>query len=146
MFKLMVKIFGESRVRSWYCSIDELIISISGDDPFSMSTISAKESGVNGTIYISQIGTDINKAKIIVYPNGAQNRHVFYHVSVSDNPRVIRKSLRARFTKIQDDDVANVFEFVKINKDLLLRFWGDRNMCFSVFYDNMKSLKGRMVA
>lgn len=140
LYDLAAKVLGDTRMTKLCCVADDLRVFFGGEDWFSMTTLPSKEFGLVGTVYASQIGTDISKAKIIVYPKKASNRGVFFHVSICDNPRVIRKSWKMRFAKIPQNDMDMAIKFVKTNKDLLSKFWGDRDMSSCDFLDAVKPI------
>ena len=83
-----------------------------------MANLTAAQTGVTGTIFISTaMGQHGPRVKFFIQPGRTQPS---FSVSIGDTPAVVANSLPARIVRQMSPQV---FEFVLRNKDALLDFW-----------------------
>ena len=91
---------------------------LSNDDVVEMANLTAAQTGVTGTIFISTaMGGHGPRVKYFVQPGRTEPS---FSVSVADTPVVVANSLPARTVRQMSPQV---IEWVQRNKDSLLHFW-----------------------
>jgi hypothetical protein len=96
---------------------------LTADELVEMANLTAAQTGVSGTIFISTaMGSHGPRVKYYVQPGRTQPS---FSVTISDAPTVAANSLPARVLRQMSP---RVLDWVSLNKDALLDFWnnGDR--------------------
>lgn len=92
---------------------------LAGEDVVEMANLTAAQTGVRGTIFISTaMGAHGPRVKYFLQPGRTQPS---FSVSVSDAPTVVANSLPPRVVRRMSPQV---IDWVSRNKDALLEFWG----------------------
>jgi len=87
------------------------------DDLFEMTTINSKRSGVSHYIWAGiRNKQHADRIKITNHPSKLDWNDSFV-VSVEDNPKIV-----AGICELSTKELKNVFEFVKLNKDLIIKY------------------------
>ena len=95
---------------------DELAV----DDVIDMANLTASQTGVPGTIFISTVmGGHGPRVKYFVQPGRHQPS---FSVLIADPPRVVANSLSDRVLRQRAPEVE---QWVALNKDALLDFWNN---------------------
>src|ERR1051325_4410477 len=90
------------------------------DELVEMANVTAAQTGVPGTIFISTaMGSHGPRAKYFVQPGRSQPS---FSVSVSNNPSVVANSLP---TRVLNQMSPQVIRWVVLNRDALLDFWNN---------------------
>jgi hypothetical protein len=90
------------------------------DDVVEMTNLQEDVTGIAGIIFISTaMGSHGPRVKYFVKAGRAQPS---FSVSISDEPRILANSLPQRDLSRAS---ASVVEWVRVNKDALLRFWDE---------------------
>jgi hypothetical protein len=90
------------------------------DELVEMANLTAAQTGVPGTIFISTaMGSHGPRAKYFVQPGRSQPS---FSVSVSNNPSVVANSLP---TRVLNQMSPQVIRWVVLNRDALLDFWNN---------------------
>ena len=91
---------------------------VSDDIVADMANLTAAQTGIDGTIFISTaMGAHGPRVKYFLQPGRTQPS---FSVSISDKPVVVANSLPARVVR---RITPRVVEWVSLNKDALLDFW-----------------------
>ena len=91
---------------------------LSDDIVADMANLTAAQTGIDGTIFISTaMGAHGPRVKYFLQPGRTQPS---FSVSISDKPVVVANSLPARVVR---RITRRVVEWVSLNKDALLDFW-----------------------
>ena len=91
---------------------------VSDDIVADMANLTAAQTGIDGTIFISTaMGAHGPRVKYFLQPGRTQPS---FSVSISDKPVVVANSLPARVVR---RITRRVVEWVSLNKDALLDFW-----------------------
>jgi len=92
---------------------------LAGEDVVEMANLTAAQTSVRGTIFISTaMGAHGPRVKYFLQPGRTQPS---FSVSVSDAPTVVANSLPPRVVRRMSPQV---IDWVSRNKDALLEFWG----------------------
>ena len=95
---------------------DELI----ADELVEMANLSAAQTGISGTIFISTaMGSHGPRVKYFVQPGRTQPS---FSITISDRPSIVANSLPARIMRQMSPQVV---QWVAANKDALLDFWNN---------------------
>lgn len=95
---------------------DELVT----DELIEMANLTAAQTGVTGTIFISTVmGGHGARVKYYVQPGRMQPS---FSVSIADRPAVVANSLPDRVMRQMSPQV---IQWVALNKDALLEFWNN---------------------
>jgi len=90
------------------------------EDLVEMANLTAAQTGVPGTIFISTaMGSHGPRVKYFVQPGGFQPS---FSVLIADPPRIVANSLPDRVLRQRSPEVAR---WVTLNKDALLDFWNN---------------------
>jgi hypothetical protein len=91
---------------------------LAGEDVVEMANLTAAQTGVRGTIFISTaMGAHGPRVKYFVQPGRTQPS---FSVSIADTPQVVANSLSARTLQLMSPQV---IAWVVANKDALWNFW-----------------------
>jgi len=91
---------------------------LAGEDVAEMANLTAAQTGVTGTIFISTaMGGHGPRVKYFVQPGRSQLR---FSVTIADAPAVAANSLPARIARQM---TPQIIDWVSRNKDALLEFW-----------------------
>jgi hypothetical protein len=107
------------------------------DDVVEMTNLQEDDTGIPGVIFISTaMGSHGPRVKYFVKAGRSQPS---FSVSISDTPRILANGLPQRDL---DRASGSVIEWVKLNREMLLRFWNDGDS-YSIHQvvDLVKSLK-----
>ena len=85
---------------------------------FEMSNLSPRKTGLKKIIWISVKGNAKHGPRIKVYKNNSGKGENF-SVTIGDTPSTIGDVF------IKSKDLNDIFEFIKINKDVLLKHWNN---------------------
>ena len=102
---------------------DRLGVFIGADDLHEMAGLQPMDTGLKYMVWISPRGGATHSARIKVYPEGSSNKRKWFSVSVENNPEVKKESSSIDMNKIPQSNIDSIFEFVKLNKDLLWQYW-----------------------
>ena len=115
--------------------LTSLLDDISEDELFEMTRIPEKRSGIKPVLFASykslvqsRHGPRIKESNIPGTFSPVDN----FSVSISDEPQVITGHVR-----ISNRDLEDVFDWVKLNRDVLLKFWNERYEDSGEFLDDV---------
>lgn len=98
----------------------ELADELATDDLVEMANLTAAQTGIPGTIFISTaMGSHGPRVKYYVQPGRTQPS---FSVAVADPPRVVANSLPDRVMRQMSPAV---IQWIALNKDALLDFWNN---------------------
>jgi hypothetical protein len=90
------------------------------DELVEMANLTAAQTGVTGTIFISTaMGSHGPRVKYFVQPGRTQPS---FSVTIADSPTVVANSLPSR---VLNQMSPQVIQWVRLNKDALLDFWNN---------------------
>lgn len=104
------------------------------DDPFAFANAGPARTGLPYTVWVRHRGASGYDPHVLIYPWGYGERRHAIVVSMEEQPRVLR---RPRQREIPDEALGRLVAWVCAHRGILIRYWGDADMCTSELLDGL---------
>ncbi|MDD5309044.1 MAG: hypothetical protein PHU25_17160 [Deltaproteobacteria bacterium] len=120
--------------------IETLRVRLGGQDPYQLANLTLPVAGVPYAIWISHRGHLRHGPRIWAYPDGVKDRRREIAIAIGEEPAVLRQ-LRA--PRVPAGDLAQLVEWVRRNRAILLRYWHDNNMGTDMLLEGLRAISAK---
>lgn len=117
--------------------IETLRVLVGGQDPFMMANLTLPVAGLPYGIWIGHRGRARHGPRIWAYPEGIKGGRREIVIAIGEEPAVLWQPRKPR---IPAAHLAQLVEWVGLNRAILLRYWHDNDMDTSELLDGLRAI------
>ena len=106
-------------------------------DMFEMSNIPTRRTGCRYQVWVDKDDGHRHGPRVKVWVGDSRDKRDLIVVTIAAAPVVVK---RPKY-HVAEEVVAQVREFVVLNREVLLQFWHDRRMAPDELFDGLRSIK-----